>query len=84
MPEMWNSFRLNSSLNESRVTADPQQGQVLEVIASRRSTPVMALMADSSAGALTVGVGFHSIIFILRRGDSEGLARLRGSTPPDP
>jgi len=50
-------------LNESRVTADPQQGQVLEVIASRRSTPVMALMADSNSGALTVGVGFHSIIF---------------------
>ena len=60
---MWNSLRLNESLKEESKTALPHMAQRLEATASRRSMPVMAVMADSSSGALAVGIGFQFIIF---------------------
>ena len=62
---MWNSLRLNESLKEVSKTALPQVAQRLEATASRRSMPVMAVMADSSSGALAVGIGFQFIIFLV-------------------
>ena len=61
---MWNSFRLNSSLNESRVTPAPH-GQVFEAIALRRSMPVAAVMPASIEADLAVGCGFQFILLVV-------------------
>lgn len=62
MPEMWNSFSDSSSRNESSVTDEPQQGQVLLSIACLRLMPVAAVIASSIEGAFVEGIGVQFMI----------------------